>query len=62
MTKAQPQGGMYAYHIDHGRVWVETINSLEHTAIVRYDAKTGVRSRCHTVPLREIDFTREWRF
>ncbi len=59
--RRSPQGGVYAYHIDHGRVWVESIRSDRQTALVRYDAQTGMRSRAHVVPLSSIDFTREWR-
>ena len=65
MTKhanRKPQGGVHAYLIDRGRVWVESINSLKGTALVRFDCKTGIRSRARTVKLVEIDFTREWKF
>ncbi len=60
--KPKPQAGMYAYVIDRGRVWVESFNSLKQTALVRFDCNTGMRSRCHTVPLSQVDFTREWKF
>lgn len=57
----RPQGGVYAYHRDRGRVWVESINTAKGTAIVRYDAGTGTRSTARAVPLGDLDFTREWR-
>lgn len=60
-NQATPQGGMHALWIGHGRVWVESFNSIKRTALVRFDAGDGMRSRCRTVPLDEIDFTREWK-
>ena len=67
MTREQtwndpPQGGMHAYLKDRGRVWVESINTFNGTALVRFDADLGTRSRVHSVALDAIDFTREWRF
>ena len=58
----QPQAGMYAYWRDHGRVWVESVNPRRGAALVRFDAKTGMRSLRVAAPLAEIDFTRECRF
>lgn len=58
----KPQGGVWAYLKGHGRVWVESIASLHGTALVRFDANTGFRSRVKKVQLAEIDFEREWRF
>ena len=58
----KPQGGVNAYWIDHGRVWVESIHSGDGTALVRPDANTGMRGRTCKVRLADIDFTREWKF
>ena len=58
----KPQGGVYAYWRDHGRVWVESINTLKGTALVRFDPGLGMRSRQHAVKLAFIDFNREWKF
>ena len=58
----KPQGAVHAYVVDQGRAWVESINTLHGTALVRFDANTGMRSRCHKVRLDQIDFTREWKF
>ncbi len=57
-----PQGGMYAYVRDKGRAWIESVNSLQGIALVRFDANIGRRSRVYKVNLCDIDFTREWRF
>lgn len=56
-----PQGGVHAYLIDQGRVWVESINSVKQTALVRFDANLGMRSPAKTVKLSAVDFSREWR-
>ena len=68
-----PQGGMYAYYagpsgpsisgslVATGRVWVESINSLKGTALVRFDPGEGMRSRAYSVRLTDVDFSREWR-
>ena len=56
-----PQGGMFALWKDHGRVWVESINTLTGMALVRFDCNDGTRSRVRKVPIAQIDFTREWR-
>jgi hypothetical protein len=37
-----------------GRVWVESINSLKGTAIVRYDTGEGLRSRAYTALLSDL--------
>lgn len=60
-----PQGNMYALVTSgerRGRVWVESINSLKGTALVRFDPNEGMRSRAYTVPIQAVDFTREWKF
>ena len=57
----KPQGGMFALWKDHGRVWVESIHTLEGIAIVRFDCNDGTRSRVSKAPIAQIDFTREWR-
>lgn len=59
--KRKPQGGVYAYLIDHGRVWVESFNSMKGTALVRFDPGLGMRSRVKSVQLSQIDFNREWK-
>lgn len=56
------QGGVHAHLRNQGRVWVESVNSLTRTAIVRLDPGEGVRSRAKKVLLDSIDFGREWRF
>lgn len=61
-SQRKPQGGVYAYLIDRGRVWVESINSVTGTALVWFDPNLGRRSRQHKVNLSQIDFNREWRF
>jgi hypothetical protein len=61
MTR-NPQGGVYAYLIDQGRVWVESINSIRQSALVRFDPGEGLRGRVKVVRLSSIDFSREWRF
>lgn len=62
--KRSPQGGVYAYVLDRGRVWVESVSSLgpNGTALVRFDPNEGMRSRVHKVPLNQVDFDREWKF
>jgi len=52
----QPQGGVYALLTGRGRVWVESINSIKGTALVRFDAGEGTRSSARTVPIAAIDF------
>jgi hypothetical protein len=54
--RRQPQGGVHAQWIGHGRVWVESLNSIKKTALVRFDPGEGMRSRAKSVPLSEIDF------
>lgn len=58
----KPQGAVYAYVKDQGRVWVESINSLKGTALVRFDPGQDMRSRARTVSMAAVDFTREWKF
>jgi len=58
----KPQGGVYAYYINRGRVWVESFNSITSTALIRFDPGEGVRSRVHKVRLSQLDFSREWKF
>ncbi len=60
--KRNPQGGVHAYVIDQGRAWIESINTLTNTALVRFDANEGIRSRVHKVELSKVDFNREWKF
>lgn len=73
VTSRNPQGGVYAFYkggdhgisgslLNPGRAWVESINSLKATAIIRYDPAEGTRSRAYAVRLTDIDFSREWRF
>lgn len=57
----KPQGAVYAYLADRGRVWVESINSAQGTALVRFDPNLGMRSRVHKVSLAALDFDREWK-
>lgn len=57
----KPQGAVYAYVKDRGRVWVESINTLEGSALVRFDPGEGMRGRTFKVPLDTIDFEREWK-
>ena len=61
----QPQGGVYAFwnarptisgSAQPGRVWVESINSAKGTAIVRYDAGEGIRSRSMCAAIADLDF------
>lgn len=58
----KPQGGVHAYVIDRGRAFVESIHCMNGTALVRFDAGIGMRSRCEKVKLSDVDFTREWKF
>ena len=51
-----PQGGVYAYWRDHGRVWVESIHSLNGTAMIRPDPGIGMRGHVKKVALRDLDF------
>lgn len=62
ITNASPQGGVHAYVLDRGRAWVESINSIKETALIRWDAGLGKRSRCYTIQLSQVDFTRQWKF
>jgi hypothetical protein len=62
MKTAQPQGGMFVYVKNRGRAWVQSINSLTRTALVRFDCNDGMRSRVHKFSFDQIDFTREWKF
>ena len=68
-----PQGGVHAFYrggdhgisgslLNPGRAWVESINSLKGTAIIRYNPNEGTRSRAYAVRLADIDFNREWKF
>jgi hypothetical protein len=57
-----PQINVHAYAIDRGRVWVETIDAAKKTALIRFDANLGRRSRVHEIRLADIDFSREWKF
>jgi hypothetical protein len=51
-----PQGGVNAYWRDHGRVWVESIHSLNGTAMIRPDPGMGMRGHVKKVALRDLDF------
>ncbi len=56
-----PQGGTYAMATHpktggRGRAWVESINSLKRTALVRFDSDEGTRSRAYSVPLSSVEF------
>lgn len=55
----KPQGGVHAYIANRGRAWIESIHSLNGTALVRFNAGIGMRSRCEKVKLSDVDFTRE---
>ena len=55
--KRRPQGGVYATVTSGGltgRVWVESWNSLNGTALVRFGK--GFGSRVRKVPVSSIDF------
>lgn len=64
------QGGIFAFwtpakgisgSAQPGRVWVESINSIKGTALVRYDAGDGMRSRQFCARLLDLQQTaRGW--
>lgn len=62
-TERNPQGGVFAQcvayikdEVKSGRVWVESINSLDGTALVRFDCGDRPRSVCHKVSLLALEF------
>ena len=57
------EGGIFAYwnpqkgisgSANPGRVWVDSINSVKGTAIIRFDANTGMRSRAFSARLVDL--------
>jgi hypothetical protein len=53
---ARPQGGMFASTKEHGRVWVDSISSLNGTAKIKVG--NGFGAKRHTVAISTINFER----
>ena len=53
--EGKPQGGVWRNLAGYGPTWIESVNSMEKTAIVRLKAPSGFSKRMK-VPLERIDW------